>query len=99
MKSSPCFAWGAAGAVARDAVLDLLDRSATTFSWSLGCGPLKKMCYFGIGEVRILTTGPDGRMTTKMVLYDRCGDCERVKNRAAAPPPPPLVFGPFQPVR
>ena len=32
------FAWGVAGAVARDAVLDLLERSATTFSWSLTCG-------------------------------------------------------------
>jgi hypothetical protein len=62
---------------------------------------IAEQCSFGIGEVRILTTGPDGRMTTKMVLFDRCGDCDRVKNRAAAPPPPPAtyVFGAFPAVR
>jgi hypothetical protein len=31
------FTWGATGLIARDVLLDLLDRSATTFSWELLC--------------------------------------------------------------
>jgi hypothetical protein len=76
------FPWGTSGTVARDAIVDLLDRSATTYSWSLGCEPgHSTKCYFSLGEIQITVTGTNGRPMNKMVLYDRCGACDRLKNR------------------
>lgn len=72
---------GTSATVARDAIIDLLSLSATTFSWRFGCFPRGNSCILSLVELQVLVPNPDGSRTNRMVLYDRCGACERLKNR------------------
>ncbi len=82
------FSWGASGAVARDAILDLLEPSATTYSWHLNCDPHGLDCAFNIGALIVAEVGANGRAADKTVWYDRCGACDYVRSR---PEPKPQI--------
>jgi hypothetical protein len=62
------FDWGADENTARDALIDLLDRSSTTMTWRLYCmpnvSPKNETCFL---QIRPLTVGPD-----QVVRLDRC---------------------------
>ena len=88
------FLWGTKipNMTARDALIDLLDHSATTFYWDMKCmGTLTvryNECFMYIAPVEIGTVGPDGKPINPsghietmvggqpMVECDRCGGCE-----------------------
>jgi hypothetical protein len=78
------FKWGTASkVVARDALLDLLDRSATTFSWELRCSATANVqdnsCVLNIRAVEVNIVGADGKPATKVVTHDRCGKCAAIQ--------------------
>lgn len=86
-KAKYSFAWGAPEMPAREALLSLLDNSATTLRWSLLCHPSAKpgdrFCVLNLGPVQVRETGADGKSTLKSLSYDR-----RVKPSFGAPIPP-----------
>jgi hypothetical protein len=77
---------------ARDALIDLLDRSATTFYWDMRClGTLSvryNECHMNVGPLEITAVGPDGKPNNpsgqivtlssgqRVLEYDRCGGRE-----------------------
>ena len=69
------FNWGVQSAVARDALIDLLDQSATSFSWRLMCQPSAKasdrFCVLNVGLVEVVETDSEGRHETRVVVFDR----------------------------
>jgi hypothetical protein len=69
------FNWGVQSAVARDALIELLDRSATSFSWRLMCQPSAKasdrFCVLNVGLVEVEETDSEGRHTTRVLDFDR----------------------------
>jgi hypothetical protein len=71
--------WGASGMSARDALIDLLGRSATTFSWRLACEPDatpgNHYCVLQLGFIQ--TTRTDRAVSTRAgrLEYDRCPQC------------------------
>jgi hypothetical protein len=81
------FPWGAYSAVARDALVDLLNQSATTFSWSLMCQASAqasdRFCALNLGAIEVAVTDSVGKPITdsqgnpekKVLWYDRCKDC------------------------
>lgn len=82
----PEFDWGATSAVAREALIDLLDRSATSLCWGLLCqasaDPKDRSCVLNIRPVGVSVTGPDGETRVVSLQYDRCTKCPPL------PPPP-----------
>jgi len=88
------FVWGTAipNMTARNALIDLLDHSATTFYWDMRClGTLSvryNTCTMHIAPLEITTVGPDGKPANpggqiatlaggrQVLEYDRCGGCE-----------------------
>ncbi|HEY4359904.1 MAG TPA: hypothetical protein VGN17_02995 [Bryobacteraceae bacterium] len=88
------FVWGTAipNMSGRDALIDLLDRSATTFYWDMKCrgtlAPRYNICSVEVGPLEIGTVGPDGKPINpggqvvtatsgqRILKYDRCGGCE-----------------------
>jgi hypothetical protein len=70
--------WGAASVSARDALDDLLGRSATTFSWAFSCQgaaqPADRVCWLILTRVGSLA-------------YDRCPQCAPPTQDPAGPPP------------
>ena len=90
--SSPArFTWGASDMVARDALIDLLQRSATTFLWRLQCQPSARpedrFCALNMSMLEVSVTDAQGNPGTRVLKFDRCGDCP-------PPLPPPPVSGP-----
>jgi hypothetical protein len=82
-RSEPAsFQWGATGAVARDALIELLDKSATTFLWSLKCQPSARaedrFCVLNMHMIEVAITDAQGKPATKVLYFDRCGDCPPV---------------------
>ena len=73
------FEWGVNGIAARDALIGLLDRSATTMTWRLFCQSSARLqdrlCVLNIGAVVVSVTGPDGQPMKREVIYDRCVHC------------------------
>jgi len=81
------FQWGVYSAVARDALIDLLNQSATTFSWRLMCQARAQasdpLCALNLRAIEVAVTDSLGKPVTdslgnpeKWVLwYDRCRDC------------------------
>jgi len=57
--------WGASGVSARDALIDLLSHSATTFTWRLYCQPGAKASDFCVVNL----------MRVQSLEFDRCKDC------------------------
>jgi hypothetical protein len=58
------FTWGTSGQTARDAVIGLLERSATTYSWQLRCEdaatPKDRLCVLNIAQVEVTITDAAG---------------------------------------
>jgi hypothetical protein len=73
------FSWGAQSMVARDALIDLLNRSATSFSWRLKCQasaqPDARFCVLNLGPVAVAITDSNGKPDTRPLWFDRCVDC------------------------
>ncbi len=81
------FQWGVHSTVARDALIDLLNQSATTFSWHLMCQASAqasdRLCALSLGAIEVAVTDSQGRPVTssqgtplkRVLWYDRCRDC------------------------
>lgn len=88
--SDPRFVWGTAGVVkGRDALVDLLSRSATSLSWRLNCQPATTgvtdaYCVLNVDPMR-LEVRRDGRTAMEVLSWDRCVRCKPLP-----PPAPPL---------
>lgn len=83
------FEWGASGISGRDALIDLFERSATTYLWFLKCQsstlPQDRFCVLNMRKLEVFVTDPQGKSTTRVLRFDRCADC---------PPPHPLPLPP-----
>jgi len=59
------FRWGAYSAVARDALVDLFNLSATTFSWQLKCQASAqasdRFCVLNVGVIEVAVTDSKGK--------------------------------------
>ncbi len=81
------FQWGVYSAVARDALIDLLNQSATTFSWRLMCQGSSqasdRLCALNLRAIEVAVTDSLGKPVTdslgqpekRVLWYDRCKDC------------------------
>jgi hypothetical protein len=73
------FQWGIHSAVARDALIDLLNQSATTFSWHLMCQASAqasdRFCALNLRPIEVAVTDSQGKPATRVLWYDRCRDC------------------------
>jgi hypothetical protein len=83
-RPSSGFAWGVGSMVARDALVELFDRSATTFSWRLFCQASSARaedlrCALNLSLIEVAVTGPDGQPAMRVLRFDRCGDCPPVR--------------------
>jgi hypothetical protein len=81
------FTWGVYSTVARDALIDLLNQSATTFSWQLMCQSSAqasdRFCALSLIAIEVAVTDSQGKPVTdsqgkpakRVLWYDRCRDC------------------------
>lgn len=73
------FEWGADHRQAREALIDLLTRSATTFSWRFNCQPAEsakdRFCVLALVPIMIPRTNSRGEVIRDMILFDRCKKC------------------------
>jgi len=73
------FEWGVLGVVGRNALIGLLQRSATTFSWRLNCQSsaqqVDRLCVLNLERLVVAATDQDGRQEKRVVDFDRCGNC------------------------
>jgi len=73
------FEWGVEQRQAREALIDLLTRSATTFSWRLNCQPAEspqdRFCVLNIVPIMVQRTNSRGEMIREMITFDRCKKC------------------------
>lgn len=73
------FAWGTSGPPARDAMIDLLGRSATTFSWKLLCEnrttPPERLCVLNVVPIEVTVRDAAGHSFNTTLRYDRCPKC------------------------
>jgi len=69
------FVWGAREMSAREALLSLIDSSATTLRWSLLCQPsaqaANRFCSLNVTPLQVRDTGPDGKPMSRTLTYDR----------------------------
>jgi hypothetical protein len=69
--------WGAKQMTAREALADLLDHSATSFSWRLFCVPTKDSyistarCVMNLRPIQIVVQSPPGTNPVVRLRYDR----------------------------
>ena len=79
------FQWGASAVSGRDALISLLDHSATTLSWHFACSTATALpepdCFLYLEPISVEVTGPNGEVTHQRITYDRC--------TANCPPPRP----------
>jgi hypothetical protein len=73
------FTWGTSGQSARDAVIGLLERSATTYSWQLRCEdrttPGDRLCVLNITSVEVTVKDAAEHSFNTTLQYDRCPKC------------------------
>jgi hypothetical protein len=83
------FAWGASDVTAREALLSLLNNSATTMAWYVTCHPNPTpglgSCMFSVVPLKVSVTGPDGSPEEKDLSFDRCVKCPALPPRTAPP--------------
>lgn len=74
--------WGANNVAARGALVDLLMKSATTYSWEVRCQGLnpasQRLCVLSVGGVAVATHDPEN--PTKVLQFDRCTRCPPLAN-------------------
>lgn len=73
------FTWGTNGLAARDAVIDLLERSATTYSWRFYCEdgatPQARQCALNVTPVEVTKRDGAGLPYNATLEWDRCPNC------------------------
>ena len=73
------FQWGVHSAVARDALIDLLNQSASTFSWVLFCQASARasdrICALTVRLIEVAVTDSQGKPAKRVLQFDRCRDC------------------------
>jgi hypothetical protein len=81
------FQWGVHSVVARDALVDLLNQSASTFSWQLMCQASAqasdRMCALNVNLIEVAVTDSQGKPLTtsqgtpllRVLVFDRCRNC------------------------
>jgi hypothetical protein len=72
-KEQISFAWGATKMSAREAIIDLLEGSATSMTWRLLCE--SEGCYFNLLPIEVVIQDSDGQFIRKTLSYDRCKKC------------------------
>jgi hypothetical protein len=65
------FDWGVRGMNGREALINLLDGSATTQSWQLLCRAGEKWCALNLRPIVTNVTGEDGVPVRKVIMFDR----------------------------
>jgi hypothetical protein len=69
------FQWGVHSAVARDALVDLLNQSATTFSWHLMCQASAqasdRLCALSLRAIEVAVTDSQGNPAKRVLWFDR----------------------------
>lgn len=65
------FEWGAANMTARQAVISLFERSATSLSWRLLCEADGEFCVLNVLPVQVYFTDSDGKRSWKALEHDR----------------------------
>ena len=83
------FSWGAEREIARDALIDLLSKSATSFSWRLNCQASTqanaRFCVLNVNPVTVAITNVNGQPDKRALWFDRCGDCPPLRQVLPAP--------------
>jgi hypothetical protein len=73
------FVWGTSGQPARDAIIGLLSRSATTFSWKLlcenGATPQERLCVLNVVPIEVTVKDTAGHSFNRTLQHDRCPKC------------------------
>jgi len=73
------FSWAAEHKIARDALVDLLSKSATSFSWRMNCQASTqanaRFCVLNVNPVSVAITNVNGQPDKRALWFDRCGDC------------------------
>lgn len=69
------FQWGVHSVTARDALIDLLNQSATTFSWRLMCQASAqasdRFCALNVGAIEVAITDSQGKPVKQVLWFDR----------------------------
>jgi hypothetical protein len=81
------FEWGSAGMSARDALIVLFARSATTFSWQFRCASpwsADRACVLTVDRVRVAKPDGRGNTTIETLQYDRCPQCAPLRQAPSA---------------
>jgi hypothetical protein len=87
------FSWGANSATGREALIDLLDRSATSFSWRLLCrtgqdASHDHTCLLDVPPIVVNVTDTTGKLKRTSLLFDRCGKCPPLPSSVIQQLPP-----------
>jgi hypothetical protein len=88
----PFLTWGVETPTkARTALIDLLERSASSLSWRLLCQasakPEDRSCALNITPVQLDVTDRYGKWVKKALVYDRCVVCPKMLPYSLEPPP------------
>ena len=87
------FEWGAASVTARDALIDLLSRSATTFSWRLTYIQPLRYSLLSLVRVEVAKADGNGNVVVETLKYDRAPKPRRrLKSRCGSFLKAPLQF-------
>jgi hypothetical protein len=73
------FQWGVHSVVARDALIDLLNQSASTFTWVLYCQASAqardRLCALTVRLIEVAVTDSEGKPAKRVLTFDRCENC------------------------
>jgi len=87
----PQFQWGVNAVLARDALIDLLGRSATTMVWDLRCSPSAeaedRACALNMSMIEVTTVDRQGVPANRVLKFDRCGNCPSPEPAPRTPSP------------
>lgn len=76
--------------VARDALINLFQRSATTMLWDLRCRtsakPEDRACTLNMSMLEITTSDGSGKPVERTLTFDRCGGCSRIPSQPLKQP-------------
>jgi hypothetical protein len=79
------FEWGITMASAREALMGLIDLSATTLTWRFmfvpSAQPEDRMWVLNVLPIEVFITGRDGMRHTQVLQFDRCTLCPPLKKR------------------
>lgn len=72
-KKQISFTWGVKGKIARDALISLIELSATTLTWDLRCStePSDRYCRLNLGPIQLPIANPYGLQLRKSLIWDR----------------------------